>query len=75
MKTSLILIVALLLNTSLLLAEPMLVLIKGINPWLFIGIECFLILGYLGNKFLNDFSKAMEINLGPLEIFVYKKRR
>jgi len=75
MKTSLLFIAALLLNTTLLLAEPLFAMVKGINPIILLSVEGLLLLGYFSNKFLGDFSKAVEINFGHLEIFVYKKRR
>lgn len=75
MKTSLLLLIALMFNTTLLLAEPISTFVQGIDPLLFIILEGILITGYFANKFLGDFSKAIEINFGHLEIFVYKKKR
>ncbi|WP_276168480.1 hypothetical protein [Zobellia alginiliquefaciens] len=75
MKTTIILIVALLFNTSLLLAEPLLVLVKEIDPIVLISIEALLIILFAIHKFLNDFSKCMKIDFDGLEVFVYKKKR
>jgi len=75
MKISLLLIAALLPNTTFLLAEPIFAIFQGINPLIFVALEAVLILGFLVNKFLGDLSKAIEINLGHLDIFVHKKRR
>lgn len=70
MKTSIIIIAALLLNTTLLVAEPISAFVKNINPLLLLGIEAFLLIGYLANKWLRDLHKACAIDLGCLNIFV-----
>ena len=70
MKTSIIIIAALLLNTTLLIAEPLASFVKGIDPWLLLGVEAILLLGYLANKWLRDFQKSCTLDLGCLNIFV-----
>ena len=70
MKTSLLLLAGLILNTTLLIAEPLLILIRGVNPFILIFLEAILFIGYLVNWFLNDLSKAVQINFGQLEVFV-----
>lgn len=75
MKTSLVLLVAIIFNTTLLLAEPLFTLVKGINPLLFVAVEAVLFSGYAVNRFYGDFSKALEMDFGHLELFVYKKKR
>ncbi|MFS4492941.1 hypothetical protein [Maribacter sp. 2308TA10-17] len=74
MKTSIIIIAALLLNTTLLIAEPLSTIVKGINPFVLIGLEVVLVLGYLVNKWLRDLNKACTVNLGYLDIFVVKSK-
>ncbi|MFK7814199.1 MAG: hypothetical protein AB8B59_17005 [Maribacter sp.] len=74
MKTSMIIIAALLLNTTLLVAEPLSIFVKGINPFILIGVEAFLVLGYLANKWLRDLNKACTVDLGYLNIFVLKSK-
>ncbi|WP_289060066.1 hypothetical protein [uncultured Zobellia sp.] len=75
MKTTIILIVALLFNTSLLFAESLLVLVKKIDPVVLISIEALLIVLFAAHKFLSGFSKSMKIDFDCLEVFVYKKKR
>jgi len=70
MKTSMLIIAALLLNTTLLVAEPLSTFVKGINPFIFIGIEVALVLGYLANKWFRDLNKACTLDFGYLNIFV-----
>lgn len=70
MKTSAIIIAALFLNTTLLVAEPLATFVKGVSPFVFIGIETFLVLGYLINQWIKELNKACTINLGYLKIFV-----
>jgi hypothetical protein len=72
MKTSFILIVALLLNTTLLFAEPLSALIKGVNPLFFVLIEGMLVLGYIVNKWFKNLNEACMIDYGHLNIFVVK---
>lgn len=74
MKTSILIIAALLLNTTLLVAEPLSILVKGINPFILIGIETLLFLGYFVNKWLKDLKKACTIDFGYLETFVVKSK-
>jgi len=74
MKTSMIIIAALLLNTTLLVAEPISNFIKGIDPFILIGVEAILILGYFANKWLRDLNQACTIDFGYLNIFVVKSK-
>lgn len=70
MKTSIIIIAALLLNTTLLVAEPLSTFVKGISPGIFMGIEAFLLFGYFINKWIKDLNNACSIDFGNLDIFV-----
>lgn len=74
MKTSIIIIVALLLNTTLLIAEPLSTIVKDINPLVLLGIEVILLFGYLLHKWLTELHKACTIDLGYLNIFVLKSK-
>lgn len=74
MKTSIIIIAALLLNTTLLVAEPLSTFVKEINPFILIGIEIFLVWGYFANKWLKDFNNACTMDLGYLDIFVVESK-
>lgn len=72
MKTSLVLIVALALNTGFLLSETLASLLQGINLWFLIGLEAILLVGYLANLWIQNLHKAYAIDLGRLNIFVIK---
>lgn len=72
MKTSLVLIVALALNTGFLLSETLASLLQGINLWFLIGLEAILVLGYFTNLWIQNLHKAYAIDLGRLNIFVIK---
>lgn len=74
MKTSMTIIAALLLNTTLLVAEPLSGFVKGINPFLFIAIEAMLLIVYIANKWLRDLHKACTVDLGYLNIFVVESK-
>lgn len=74
MKTSIVIITALLLNTTLLVAEPLSTYVKGINPFILIGIEVALVLGYFANKWLRDLNKACTMDFDYLNIFVIESK-
>lgn len=74
MKTSIVIIAALLLNTTLLVAEPLSAFVKGINPFILTGIEVVLVLGYFANKWLRDLNQACTLDFGCLNIFVVKSK-
>ena len=74
MKTSIIIIAALLLNTTLLVAEPLSVFVKSVHPMFLLGTEVFLIFGYFTNYWLKELNKACAIDLGNLNIFVVKSK-
>ena len=57
MKTSIIIIALILLNTTALISEPLAQLIKGINPWLFVGVEIILLIAYFLNQISKDITK------------------
>lgn len=70
MKTSMILIAALFLNTTLLMAEPLATIVKSVNPYILIALEVLLLVGYFTNKWLKDLNKDYTVDLGYLDIFV-----
>lgn len=72
MKTSIFIIAALLLNTTLLIAEPLATLVKGINPWILVAVESILVMGYFLNVWLKALNKACTIDFGYLDVFVFK---
>ncbi len=74
MKTSLFIISALLLNTTLLIAEPLANVVKDINLFILLGIEAALLVGYFTNKWLKDLNKACTIDFGYLNIFVVNSK-
>lgn len=72
MKTSIILIIAIFLNTTVLLAEPLSGLLEDVSLLPFLIVEIILLLGIWFNKILKDLGKACEIDLGDLNIFIVK---
>jgi len=67
MKTSIILIVLILLNTTVLVSEPLAQLVKGVNTWLFVGAEIILLVGYYINQIVKDVRKVSEINFSDIK--------
>jgi len=72
MKTSILLSIALFVNTSLLLSEPLANWVQGVNPWVFVIIELTLLLGIYINNTAKDLNKACELDLDNLNVFVLK---
>lgn len=75
MKTSLILLLALILNTTLIFSESLLSFVQAIHPAVLFFVEGVLIIGYFVNRFVGGFSQAIEISFDSIEVFVYKKKR
>jgi len=75
MKISIILIILLLVNTSALLAEVVSMLLSGINTWVLLLIEVFLVVVYYMNGILRDVYKVSKIDMNNLNLFVVKGKR
>ena len=75
MKTSMTLLIAIVCNSSLLLAEPLFLIVKGIEPKIFVAVEIILFSGYMIHRFFWNFSKAIEMDFSNLELFVHHKKR
>ena len=75
MKTSVVLIILILFNTSALLSESIAQLVKGINPWLFVGLEVLLIIGYQFNKTLKDLRKTIDFDCNHLNLIETKFKK
>jgi len=72
MKTSFLLILALFVNTTLLLAEPVSELLVSISIWPFVVLEILLFLGYYLNASLNELRTETRPDFSSLNIFVIK---
>ncbi|WP_435624664.1 hypothetical protein [Flagellimonas sp.] len=75
MKTSVILIVAIFINTSLLLSQPILVLAEKINSWVLIAIELTLLFVWFAVKTVRELRNDLEIDLNDLEVFVISGKK
>ncbi|QCX01448.1 hypothetical protein FGM00_15525 [Aggregatimonas sangjinii] len=74
MKTSIVLLALIVLNTSALLSEPLAVLVKGINPWLLVAFEIVLLLILYINNQLKGLHEISKIDLSGIELFVIKPK-
>lgn len=72
MKTSLLLIILIIFNTTLIVSEPITKLINQINTWWFIGFEFILIIGYYVNKVIKDLKSNCEIDCNNIKLIVRK---
>jgi hypothetical protein len=69
MRTSLILIAALVPNTSFLLSDFIEGIIDSINPWVFIIIEGVLLAFYFINRWIAAQSREFMVGIGYLDVF------
>jgi len=70
MKTSIVLIILILFNTTALISEPLAFLVKGINTWVLLGIELLLLVVYYINQAIRDINKIVTIDFNNLKLFV-----
>ena len=70
MKTSFLLIMALFLNTTLLLAEPVSELLTSISLWPFVVLEILLVLGYCLHVALKELRSETRPDFSSLNVFV-----
>ncbi|WP_396632871.1 hypothetical protein [Maribacter sp. R86514] len=74
MKTSIILLALIILNTSALLSETLASLVKGINPWFLVGLEIILLLIFYVNKQLKGLQEIANVDFNGIELFVIKSK-
>ncbi len=74
MKTSIVLLALIVLNTSALLSEPLAALVKEINPWLLVALEIVLLFFFYVNKLMKDLGDIANIDLSGIELFVIESK-
>jgi hypothetical protein len=62
MKTSFLLIILIVINTTALISEPITKLIEGVSIWWFIIAELGLLLGYYINRTVKDLRTQCQID-------------
>lgn len=72
MKTSILLIAAIFLNTTLILSEPFSLFKEHINTWVLLIIEVVLVGGFYIHKTVKELQKACEIDFDGSKVFVVK---
>ena len=75
MKTSILLLILIVLNTTALISEPITKLIQDINIWWFIVLELGLFLGYYINKTVKDLRSHCQIDFNNLKLYVVKGKK
>ncbi|MFK7814060.1 MAG: hypothetical protein AB8B59_16300 [Maribacter sp.] len=70
MKTYVVLLALLVLNTSALLSEPLAALVKGISPWFLVTVEVVLLLTFYINSQLKGLQEISKIDLSGVDLFV-----
>ena len=74
MKTSVVLLLLIALNTSALLSESIAALVKGINPWILGSFEILLLITFYLNNQLKGLKELADIDLSGIELFVVKSK-
>lgn len=74
MKTSIVLLALIFLNTSALLSETLATWVNGINPWLLIVFEIVLFITLYLHHFLKGLHESYKIDFSKLEVFVIKSK-
>ena len=69
MKTSLLILILLALNTTAIFSEPISFFIKGVDTWILVLFEVLLLIGYVVNNILKDINKAFEIEFNGLNFY------
>ncbi|MGB3607462.1 MAG: hypothetical protein WA775_02755 [Psychroserpens sp.] len=72
MKTSLLFIILIIINTTAIVSQPITNLIQGINIWWFLGLEICLVIGYFINKALKELQTHCEIDCNNLKLFIVR---
>lgn len=72
MKTSILLIVLIFLNTSIIISESITILIQNINIWWFIVLELLLLIGFYVNKIIKDLKSDCEMDFNIRNLYVVK---
>ncbi|MBT8301710.1 MAG: hypothetical protein KJO63_10280, partial [Maribacter sp.] len=72
MKTSVILICMLLINSAILLGDPLSVIADSINTWLLIMVEVILLIGLYINNILKGLKKDLVFDLNNLNVFTFQ---
>lgn len=70
MKTSMLLLVLILFNTTALIAEPIAQLMKELNSWFLIISEAILVLIYYINLIIKDVRNKTAIDFNNLKLFI-----
>ena len=70
MKTSIVLMIALWANTTLLLSESMTFLASSINIWILVWVEFLLVAFYYFHQVSKAFEKVFDIEISGSDIFL-----
>ena len=74
MKTSLVLVVLIILNTSALLSTTLAQLVSGIDTWILVTLEVFLLLIFYGYQSIKGLDTLSQIDLKANDFFVVNQK-
>ena len=73
MKIPIFLIAALSVNTIMIFAGDLAILVQKVNPWLLVALQIALLSAYFLNRVIKEWSNDYELEIGPLDIFVVRR--
>jgi hypothetical protein len=74
MKTPIVLLALIVLNTSALLSEPLAILVTGIDPWLLVVLEIVLVIILYLHYHLKGLNEIAKADFNSIELFVIKPK-
>lgn len=74
MKTTIILLALIVLNTSALLSEPLAGLVNGIEPWLLVAFEIVLLIIFYVHNQLKGLHEIAKVDFNGIELFVVEPK-
>ena len=74
MKTSIVLLALIVLNTSALLSETLAAWVNVIDPWLLVAFEIVLLILLYLNYLLKGLNEIAKVDFNGIELFVVKSK-
>ena len=74
MKTSIVLLALIVLNTSAILSETLAAWVNGIDPWLLIAFEIVLLIALFLHHLLKGLHEISKVDFGGIDLFVIRSK-
>lgn len=74
MKTSMVLLALIILNTSALLSKSIAEIVKGMDTWPLLVLEIILLIALYANNMLKGLNEISKVDLNGIDLFVPKQK-